>query len=148
MRGRHARLRRKSATASLSAVHKKHSNPKFMEVARLPPRPGWGRTDAARDDGDGTRTRGLGLDEARGFRRGSSRGGVDRVGHGDGRCARDEGRVAGVRVKTDGENWVFALGRRDGTHAAAGAGDARRRRRFSPAGPPAVPARSLFNTHA
>ena len=31
-----ARLQRKSATASLSAVHKKYSNPKFMEV-RPPP---------------------------------------------------------------------------------------------------------------
>ena len=33
---------RKSATASLSAVHKKYSNPKFMEVARLPAPAGLG----------------------------------------------------------------------------------------------------------
>jgi transcription initiation factor TFIIIB Brf1 subunit/transcription initiation factor TFIIB len=37
-----ARLQRKSATASLSAVHKKYSNPKFMEVARLPAPAGLG----------------------------------------------------------------------------------------------------------
>ena len=37
-----ARLQRKSATASLSAVHKKFSNPKFMEVARLPAPAGLG----------------------------------------------------------------------------------------------------------
>ena len=37
-----ARLQRKSASASLSAVHKKYSNPKFMEVARLPAPAGLG----------------------------------------------------------------------------------------------------------
>ena len=39
-----ARLQRKSATASLSAVHKKYSNPKFMEVARAPAPAGLGGT--------------------------------------------------------------------------------------------------------
>ena len=39
-----ARLQRKSASASLSAVHKKYSNPKFMEVARLPAPAGLGET--------------------------------------------------------------------------------------------------------
>ena len=37
-----ARLQRKSSSASLSAVHKKYSNPKFMEVARLPAPAGLG----------------------------------------------------------------------------------------------------------
>ena len=37
-----ARLQRQSATASLSAVHKQYSNPKFMEVARLPAPSGLG----------------------------------------------------------------------------------------------------------
>lgn len=41
-----ARLQRKSATASLSAVHKKYSNPKFMEVARLPAPAGLGEDTA------------------------------------------------------------------------------------------------------
>ena len=46
-----ARLQRKSATASLSAVHKKYSNPKFMEVARLPRtrRSGCGRVNSQSD---------------------------------------------------------------------------------------------------
>jgi cyclin B len=43
-----ARLQRKSATASLSAVHKKYSNPKFMEVARLPAPAGLGEENCAR----------------------------------------------------------------------------------------------------
>mmetsp|Transcript_10312 Transcript_10312/g.25263 ORF Transcript_10312/g.25263 Transcript_10312/m.25263 type:complete len:412 (+) Transcript_10312:73-1308(+) len=41
-----ARLQRKSATASLSAVHKKYSNPKFMEVARLVAPEGLGEDSA------------------------------------------------------------------------------------------------------
>lgn len=42
-----ARLHRKAGTASLTAVHKKYSNAKFHEVAKMPPAEGMGESETA-----------------------------------------------------------------------------------------------------